>query len=184
MELVPCNVCRRHVSVGEATCPFCAAAVPVQRARRFAPGGRITRAAVFSAALVGCESKPEESPTAAPAPQHEGSDDLEQLLDGDRHVVDRPAPRADAAVAFVPADATAIAASAIDAGVRADAGVDQRALAAKREKQQRDKREREQRERQERERIERLLDDQTVRNPDWQINAKPYGAPPARRRVV
>lgn len=181
MELVPCIVCRRHVSVGETTCPFCAAAVPVQRARRFAPSGRITRAAVFSAALVGCETKP-ETPKAAPAPQHEGSDDLEQLLDGDRHVADRPAPpRADASV---PADATAIAVTAVDAGMRPDAGVDAKLLAAKREKQQREKRERERREREERERIERQLDEQTLRNPDWQIQAKPYGAPPARRRVV
>jgi hypothetical protein len=175
MELVPCNVCRRHVSVGETTCPFCAAAVPAQRARRFAPRGRITRAAVFSAALVGCESK-QTAPTPVPAPQQQGSDDLEKMLDGDHHVVDRPAPATDAAVA---ADATEIAAGAIDAGVPADAGVDEKALAEKREKQRKAK---ERRLREERER--KQLEDQVVRERDWHNIAKPYGAPPARRRVV
>jgi hypothetical protein len=173
MDLVPCNACRRHVSVSEATCPFCAAAVPVQRARRFAPRGRITRAAVFSAALVGCESK-QEPPKPTPAPQQQGSDDLEKLLDDDHHVADRPAPPTDAAIA---ADATAIASGALDAGVPADAGVDQKALAAKREKQ---RKLREERERKRKEIEEQLV----VPNPDWQIQAKPYGAPPARRRVV
>ena len=132
---------------------------------------------MFSAALVGCESTP-ETPKAAPAPQHEGSDDLEKLLDGDHHVADRPAPpRADAAVA---ADATAIAVTTVDAGVPADAGVDDKALAAKREKQRREKREREKRER---ERIEKQLD-VALPDPNLNIHAKPYGAPPARRRVV
>jgi hypothetical protein len=174
MELVPCNVCRRHVSVAESACPFCAAAVPAQRARRFAPSGRITRAAVFSAALVGCETK-QEAPKPAPSPQQQGSDDLEKLLDDDHHIADRPTPPpADAAVA---ADATAIATGALDAGVPADAGVDQAALAAKRERQ-RKLREEQERKRKE---IERQL---AVPNPDWHNIPKPYGAPPARRRVV
>jgi hypothetical protein len=178
MELVPCTVCRRHVSVAATACPFCAAAMPAQRARRFAPRGRITRAAVFSAALVGCETK-QAAPTPAPAPQQQGSDDLEKLLDDDHHIADRPTPPpTDAAVA---GDATQLATGAIDAGVPADAGVDEAALAAKREKQQREKR----RQREERERIQRELDAQKVLpDPDLHINAKPYGAPPARRRVV
>jgi hypothetical protein len=173
MELVPCNVCRRHVSVGETTCPFCAAAVPAQRARRFAPRGRITRAAVFSAALVGCESK-QEAPRPAPAPQQQGSDDLEKMLDGDHHVADRP-PATDAAIA---ADATELAAGAIDAGVLADAGLDEQALAEKRAKAAKAEKERLRRER------EKKLLETAVPDPDYHNIPKPYGAPPARRRVV
>jgi hypothetical protein len=129
---------------------------------------------VFSAALVGCESK-QEAPAPAPAPQQQGSDDLENLLDDDHHVADRPVT--DAAVAT---DATELAAGAIDAGVSADAGVDEKALAAKRAKDAKIAKEKE---RLRREREKKLLE---TALPDRDLHniPKPDGAPPARRRAV
>jgi hypothetical protein len=174
MELVPCGECRRHVDARETACPFCAASIRTRSLRR-APRGRITRAAVFSAALVACESK-QPPPQPAPAPQQHGSDDLEKLLDGDHHVADRPPPPvapADAAMA----DATAIATAAQDAGVTLDAGMTpDKMLQLKTEK---DRRLREKRRKKREEVIQVAPPD-----PDWRHLAKPYGAPPARRRLV
>jgi hypothetical protein len=176
MELVTCVHCRRHVGVRETVCPFCASALPAQRPQHVPLRGRLSRAAIFSAAaaLVGCDSKPS---TPAPVPAHgsgsgSGSaDDLEKMLDVDQHVVDHPAPPADAAV-----DAIAIAAT-VDAGVPVDAGVDPAVVAEQRRRREAERKRREQ-ERLRRE--QQLIDQQIMR----QNVAKPYGAPPARRRVV
>lgn len=176
MELVLCGGCRRHVDSRETTCPFCAAAVTARPQRAFLRG-RLSRAAVFSAALVACESK-QSPPAPAPVPQQQGSDDLETMLDGDQHVADQarvpvaPTTPTDASLA----DAGAIETATADAGVPADAGMDRaKILELKLEK---DRRRREKR--------RKKMEEQLVQPPPYdQINIpKPYGAPPARRRLV
>jgi len=184
MELVPCVRCHRHVRDREAVCPFCASALPVQVPQRAFPRGRLTRAAIFSAAaLVACESKqssPAPAPAPAPARGSQGSgDDLEKMLDVDQHVVDHPAP-VDAAAS---ADAATTIAAAVDAGVPADAGIDQQAL-NRRKAEQELRRRREERDRQRMLEQERELDQQQKVMQTIHEQAKPYGAPPARRRVV
>jgi len=58
--LTPCPACARHVR--EQTCPFCGADVPPPALRpRFV--GPVTRAAIFSVAVAGCWT----GPTAEPA---------------------------------------------------------------------------------------------------------------------
>ena len=147
-ELVLCPACQRHVRAGEVACPFCARALPRLRPQRIALAGRVSRAAVFSAALVACADK---KPAAPPA---QGSDDLEKMLDDKPKVdhADTPAP--------IDAADAAIADAGVDAGVPPDAGV----VRKKKKK------------------VEVL----TAPPPpdDRIINAKPYGAPPARRRIV
>lgn len=173
MELVPCGGCRRHVDARDARCPFCAAAITA-RPRRVLPRGRITRAAVFSAALVACESK-QPSPQPAPVPQQQGSDDLEKMLDGDHHVADRaPVPPAPAPADASLADGAALATAPTDAGVAVDAGMDRAKMLEIKTNQDRRRRHR-----------ERRIDEQVLVPPDDHHNIpKPYGAPPARRRLV
>jgi len=178
MELVPCGGCRRHVDASEERCPFCAAAV-TGRPRRAIVAGTITRAAVFSAALVACESK-QSPPAPAPVQQQQGSDDLEKMLDGDQHVADRapvpPTATSDAALA----DATAIATATADAGVPVDAGMDQAKLLELKTRKERLQRERERRRKQQQDEVQVA----PPPPPDWHNIPKPYGAPPARRRLV
>jgi hypothetical protein len=117
MDLVPCVHCNRHVGVTETKCPFCGRSVSIQRPQ-FAFARKLTRAAIFSAAVVACDSK-STKPSPAPPPQAgsaTGSEDLEKMLDADQRTVDHPAPRTDAGAI----DAEAMAAMA-DAGL--DAGV-------------------------------------------------------------
>jgi hypothetical protein len=176
MELVVCSGCRRHVDAGEERCPFCDAAVTA-RPQRASVRGRLSRAAVFSAALVACESKQAPPKPAPPPPQQQqGSDDLEKMLDGDQHVADRVAPTPppapnDAALA----DAGAIDSSTIDAGVTVDAGMD-RAKILEHKRRERIRREQHDRERRDERPPPPPLDHMNV--------PKPYGAPPARRRRV
>ncbi|HTL33829.1 MAG TPA: hypothetical protein VL326_11925 [Kofleriaceae bacterium] len=167
--LRPCTACRRHVRVDATACPFCSTALPPGRAMYTRPGA-ITRAAVFSAALAGCsDHKQPPAPHAGSAPQ--GSDDLEQLLDDQPRTAEHP--MRDAA----PVDAAVQVAQPIDAGPPVDAGVDQQALAEKKRRaEERRRKLEEQRRLQEQLQLEQLRNDH--------INAKPYGAPPARRRVV
>jgi hypothetical protein len=174
MELVVCGGCKRHVDVREDRCPFCASAVTA-RPQRVSVRGRLSRAAVFSAALVACESK-QPPPQPAPAPQlQQGSDDLEKMLDGDQHVADRPVvappPATDASLA----DAGAIATQAIDAGVPVDAGMD-RAKILEHKRKERIRREREEQQREPPPPPPPPYDHMNI--------PKPYGAPPARRRLV
>ena len=182
-ELRPCPACKRHVAVREITCPFCAIALAPGRAQFVMPRGRITRAAIFSAALVACEGKQAETPKTTPAQTGSAaaSDDLEKLLDGDQGVVQRGMP-----MVAAPADAAAMMiAATIDAGVP-DAGIDQQALAERKRQQALAQRKRllEERKRREleRQRIEQERLDRQMR--DMHQHAKPYGAPPARKRVV
>lgn len=46
--LHPCPACSRHVRATEATCPFCASALPAAPPPRRAPPRRLGRAAVFA----------------------------------------------------------------------------------------------------------------------------------------
>lgn len=160
-ELRGCPGCKRHVRVGAATCPFCAASLPAARAQYSKPRA-LTRAAIFSAALAGCSDHKQPAPSAAGSAQV-GSDDLEKMLDSDGRTVQHASPP-DAA-ADAPVDASAVA---VDAALPPDAGAVHK---------------------------KRHVpppppppppppDDDLRNNPNWHNNPKPYGAPPARRRVV
>ena len=71
MELVPCVACRRHASVEEAACPFCGGALAVPRPRPVL-AGRVTRATIFSASLAGCYVAPDpQRPPPPPPPPDE-----------------------------------------------------------------------------------------------------------------
>lgn len=50
-RFVPCPACNRHVTNEEATCPFCAAPIPVSPSEppRALPRGRLGRAALIAA---------------------------------------------------------------------------------------------------------------------------------------
>jgi hypothetical protein len=133
------------------------------RPQRVSLTGRVSRAAVF-AALAACSKsdKPKQPPPAA-----HGSDDLEKMLDDQPRAAEHPdAVASDAAIAI---DAPALADAGVDAALP-DAGV-------KKKKQQRH--------------VEQINRDQDVAPPpppppppDWHNIPKPYGAPPARRRIV
>ena len=150
-ELVPCPSCKRHVTTREQVCPFCAHALPPARAQRIVLLGRVSRAAVFSAALAACADDKPKPPAPAPA---QGSDDLEKLLD------QQPQPVEHAPIDASLADAAAPDAAVVDAGVPPDAGV-----AKKKKKKQK-------------------VEEVPVKIEPDHIHAKPYGAPPARRRIV
>jgi hypothetical protein len=143
----PCPACKRHVATRELACPFCSHRF-TPRAQHIALVGRVSRAAVFSAALAAC-SNDKPPPPSQPAAQ--GSDDLEKLLDKDGTTVEHP-------TAPPPIDAAAPEpdAAIVDAGVP-DAGVIKK---------------------------KRRPREEAVKVPDRIQNAKPYGAPPARRRLV
>ena len=71
MVLVPCVECRRHASVEEAACPFCGGALAAPRPRPVL-GGRVTRATIFSASLAGCYVAPDpQRPPPPPPPPDE-----------------------------------------------------------------------------------------------------------------
>jgi hypothetical protein len=74
VQLTPCPACRRHVA--DSACPFCGATVtPADRATPKA--GRLSRAIVFGAAIVGagCGPKPKANDPA----------DAESRLPQERH---------------------------------------------------------------------------------------------------
>lgn len=165
-DLAPCPACKRHVRIGVASCPFCAAALPVLRARNFAPGA-LTRAAIFTAALAGCQSKSNApNPTAGSAAAGSA---VQQVADDAA-----PAPVADAAEAMGSASGSAGSAAVADdagiadAGVADDAGAGSGSAAAEALRKRKLDRLHQKRDKVD---IERHM-------------AKPYGAPPARRRIV
>ncbi|HEY5952292.1 MAG TPA: hypothetical protein VIV40_42635 [Kofleriaceae bacterium] len=176
---MPCPACKRHVATREITCPFCARAVSPVKPKHIVLVGKVTRAAIFSAALAACRSDDKPSPAPVPA---QGSDDLEKLLDHDGSEVAHPTP-IDASVAQMPDDAAAIAES-VDAAVP-DAGIDaaeqkrianQRIADKKRREAERTRREEERRRREQEELMRKMQDHRNIN--------KPYGAPPARKRLV
>jgi hypothetical protein len=161
-------------------CPFCAATLSPGVARNVVLRGRLTRAAVFGAALVvgACGNKTDNAPKPA-----QGSSDPKEL----ERMLDEPIgrePTAHAAPIDAAVDAAAIAA-AIDAGVPPDAGPDAAAIARRvaAERKRRDAELRKRIEEEQRE-AERLRELQQQQQQQQFHNAKPYGAPPARRRLV
>jgi hypothetical protein len=160
-ELVPCPGCRRHVVVDERACPFCARALPALRPQRVSLTGRVSRAAVF-AAVAACSKS--DKPNPPPAAHGSGSDDLEKLLDYEPRAAEHPdAVAKDAAIAI---DAPALADAGVDAALP-DAGVKKKKKRVQQQQQ---------------------INDQLVAPPPppWDPNniPKPYGAPPARKRIV
>jgi hypothetical protein len=153
-ELAPCPGCRRHVATHERACPFCKRVLPPLRAQRVALAGRVSRAAVFSAALAACSG--DKQPPAPAAPPAQGSDDLEQLLDNDGREVAHPDPLPPSDAAIEP-----VADAAVDAGVP-DAAVVKKMKVRKQHVRD----------------VQQELDRVRIHT------AKPYGAPPARRRIV
>jgi hypothetical protein len=57
MDLVPCGVCRRHVDSRASSCPFCATPITRSVKRLIDAGGRLSRAAVFAGAAA-CYTNP------------------------------------------------------------------------------------------------------------------------------
>lgn len=162
LELVPCPACRRHIALDERSCPFCGAAIRVARAPRFVPRA-LTRAAVFSAALAACESGSRTTaPTSAPVPQQGSAadDDLEKMLDTDQRVVEHPVQ-------------TPPPPQVIDAGVPVPIDAAVVDSTPKRTKTRTKK--------QDTKKAVDIVPDEII---DHRRLAKPYGAPPARRRVV
>lgn len=162
MTLAPCPRCKRHVATSAPACPFCGAAIQHARPQHVTLVGRVSRAAVFSAALVACSNEKPAPAPAPPAAPGSGSDDLEKLLDQDEGTVAHPNAPAPADAAAVP-DAAIADAGVPDAGTP-DAGV---VIKKKKKKQQ--------------QQIEETVKTIEI---DRMQNAKPYGAPPMRRRVV
>lgn len=175
MELVPCVHCSRHVGVTETNCPFCRRGISVQRPQ-FAFASKLTRAAIFSAAVVACDSKTAK-PTPAPVPTQagsatgSGSDDLEKMLDADGRTVERADRVTDAGAAEAMA---AVSDGGLDGGVAATIRTPEE-IRERKEQVRRDAEIVQEKVRKNREKQEELR---------IQHNAKPYGAPPARRRVV
>ena len=161
--MTPCPGCSRHVRDGELACPFCGG--PLAAPRRAAQiVGRVTRAAVFSAAVVACGGKKD-----APAPKAGSAEHLDQDFN-------QLLGSAEGSAAAQTGDA-AVAPIAIDAPVAIDAGLTDeertRQLQHAQEAEQRKKHEQEQQQQQ-----------QQIQRQNWHNVAKPYGAPPARRRIV
>ncbi|HUS29615.1 MAG TPA: hypothetical protein VMZ53_13975 [Kofleriaceae bacterium] len=154
MELSPCPACKRHVRIAAASCPFCATRLPVLQARRAIPRS-LTRAAIFSAALAGCQTK-----QSAPAPSAGSA----------APIVAPPAPVADAADMPITGSNAGSAVVADDASVAADAAAAGSGVGSALRQ----------------EKLHRLKEKRTqhIKIPDERQMAKPYGAPPARRRVV
>jgi predicted amidophosphoribosyltransferase len=168
--MTPCSACARHVKHDETACPFCGTpfAAPAPRARRVV--GRVTRAAIFSAALVACGKHDEPVPAPKAGSAEHLDQDFNQLLGSAQTPAASPA---DAAVALAP-DA------AVDAGKSDEERT--RELQEAQQKKEKDQQQHADAERRRRElEQERLREQQEIRQ---HYNAKPYGAPPARRRVV
>jgi hypothetical protein len=74
--LILCQSCKRHVKASEAQCPFCSAAVVLERAQglsaRGRPGGRAALFLAGTALTAGCADEPE--PDAMGDPSRAGSD--------------------------------------------------------------------------------------------------------------
>ncbi len=165
--MTPCPGCSRHVRDGELACPFCDSALATPRPR--APVvGRVTRAAVFSAALVACGGKHDDAKPAPHGSAEHLDQDFNQLL-GSAEGSAQPGAN-DAGVAQVVADA----AVAVDAGLSDE----------ERTRQLQRAQEDEQRKKQQQQQQREIEDQRRVQQRDWHNVAKPYGAPPARRRIV
>ena len=172
--MTPCSACARHVKHDETACPFCGAPFIAPAARNVRVVGRVTRAAIFSAALVACGKHEDPKPTPKAGSAEHLDQDFNQLLgSADTHA----APR-DAAVAIAP-DA------AVDAGL-SDEERTRQLQQAQQAQQQKEHQKHADEERRRRELEQQRLREQQLQQQQIQqhYNAKPSGAPPARRRVV
>lgn len=178
--MTPCSSCARHVRETETACPFCGAELAASPPRTVAIVGRVTRAAIFSAALVACGTKHEEPKPAPPAGSAEKLDqDFNQLLGSAEPGSAQPG----SAVAH--ASDAAVAADAAQVAVPVDAMTDEERTRQLQHAQDQHKRDEEQALRRQREEDQRRREEQLrLQQQDFNQNAKPYGAPPARRRVV
>jgi hypothetical protein len=159
-ELAVCPQCKRHVRVSAASCPFCAIALSGLRARNVIPRS-FTRAAIFSAALAGCgEHKKPPAPTAGSAIGSAAAPVAADAAPGPGSDVGSNAGSTAGSDALAPADAGSVA----DAGT-ADAGRGSAANSAQLKE--------------ERDALRKKIHEDRIRQ-----MAKPYGAPPARRRIV
>jgi hypothetical protein len=159
-DLRPCTECSRHVRVDEAACPFCGGDNTAPFTPPRIPTGRLTRAAIFASALAtggaaACGTNPE--PVDPTDDQTTGDDKIMQQ-DGTTDTTNTtPAPTPDAMMAAPPAAVDAMMAAQPPPPAPVDAGV--------------------------------AIDTNTDVVPDkveWNPNhiPKPYGAPPARKRLV
>jgi hypothetical protein len=173
--MTPCSACARHVKHDETACPFCGAPFIAPAPRNARVVGRVTRAAIFSAALVACGKHEDPKPTPKPGSAEHLDQDFNQLL-GSAEVQQAPA---DAAVALA-SDA------AVDAGLSDEERTRQLQHAQDQQRQQQQQQQQQQqRQHADDERRRRELEQERLREQqDMMHNAKPYGAPPARRRVV
>ena len=179
--MTPCPECARHVRDEDAACPFCGAAIVAAPRPRVQLVGRVTRAAVFSAALVACGGKKDEAKPAPPAGSAEHLDqDFNQLLGSAEGSAQ---PHAAEGSALPGALDAGLAAVATDAQVALDAGLSDEERTRQLQHEQ-ERVEQQRRQRVEQEQRQRMLDEQRVQQRDWHNVAKPYGAPPARRRIV
>lgn len=90
MSLQPCTRCHRHVRVDATACPFCAApihAAPRAPVRRVA--GPLSRAAVF-AGLTACWSSSSSTPTQPPTPGSASPPDAQTADAPSSDIVTRP----------------------------------------------------------------------------------------------
>lgn len=169
--MTPCSSCARHVRDTETACPFCGAELAASPPRTVAIVGRVTRAAIFSAALIACGTTHEEPKPAPPAGSAEKLDqDFNQLLGS-----------AEPGSAVAHASDAAVAADAAQVAVPVDAMTDEERTRQLQHEQ--DQHKRDEALRRQREEDQRRQQDH-IQQRDYNQNAKPYGAPPARRRVV
>lgn len=68
MNLQPCTSCRRHIDAGEPRCPFCGAGVRTTQSSVRAVLGRVSRAAVFASAAACASSTPHAASPPPPPP--------------------------------------------------------------------------------------------------------------------
>lgn len=70
LELVVCGGCRRHIDARESRCPFCSGTAPSAGGAGGMRGllGRVSRAAVFASAAACASSTPHASPPPPPPP--------------------------------------------------------------------------------------------------------------------
>src|SRR5262245_60444069 len=73
MTLRPCQQCRRHINVDDASCPFCASPSRAPAPATASIYGRFSRAAVF-AGVAGCyvNPPPQQQPPPPPPPYEQG----------------------------------------------------------------------------------------------------------------
>lgn len=96
MNMRPCTSCRRHVSAEVSRCPFCDAELPSLLARVLHVGGRLSRAAVFAAGAAACYTgSTATTDNTTPPPPPPPPDDTQQRDTGSGSTFAQPPPPAD-----------------------------------------------------------------------------------------